>query len=398
MNNYLKYIHISRLITLSLKRIITPDERKKLKDWLNEAEENQTIFDSITRNKYWLHEQINRHAKYDITEGWDSIHKQISRKANIRKLYIKIAKYAAVFAIFAISSLVLIKTLTKESELVQVAQPLIKPGIKGAKLVMDNGEEISLSSENSFTLLEEDGTSIKKEYGTINYAKEESVKEVELSNTIVTTRGEEFSLILSDGTKVHLNAKSKIKFPVRFIKNERMVEVSGEAYLEVAHNETTPFLVKTDKSIIRVLGTRFNLRAYPDEHSEYTTLVGGSVSIRHRYDESSELELKPGDQAQIIDVNHRIRITKVDTDYYTAWTTGKFVFRGERLESIIKDLQRWYDFEVEFEHEQAKDIRFGARIDRYSEVNTIFNIINNTGLVQAKQSGKKFTITVIEEN
>ncbi len=388
------YLKISKLIAAEMNKTISVQEQEILNNWLTESEENQKIYEGILMTD-WFADQLHATSNYDTKEAWALFDKGVQRKTSLRNLYYKLSKVAAIIVLFFSTFFILQNYLVENSQK-QAVQPLIQPGIRGAKLIMDNGEQISLTADNSFTLLEKDGTKINKEQGSINYADKHILpeKEKEIFNTIKTSKGEEFSLTLSDGTKVYLNAQSEIKFPVRFIKNERIVELSGEAYFEVARDTEMPFKVLTGKSVVKVLGTTFNIKSYDDEYFEKTTLVEGSVSIQHRYDDASVLELKPGDQASIQDVNHRIQVQKVESGIYTAWKDGRFVFKNQSLENIIKDLKRWYDFEVEFGDEAAKDVLFGARINRYDEVNGIFNIMTQTNLVNIKQEGKKFTISV----
>jgi len=389
------YYKISEIIASELSGKISSKEKEFLAKWLEKSPENLTIYTEIKKES-WYKNQRELFDKFSAQEAWDRINPKITVKTKTRNIYLQIAKYAALIILLLSSGFYLKSYFSDPKDTVQLAQPLIAPGIKGAKLVLDSGEEIMLSSNNSFQLKESDGTLIEKDSGLINYANN-NLSQKEIFNTIQTTRGEEFSLVLSDGTKVYLNADSKIKFPVNFIKDERNVEVAGEVFFDVAHDATHPFIVSTEKSMIQVLGTSFNIKAYANEISEITTLVKGSINIRNRYDEQSAIILKPGDQASVISDNHKIAVKQVDPAYFMAWKEGKFVFKDERLENIIRDLQRWYDFEVVFENEAVKDIRFGARIDRYTEVNTVFNIMNNTGLITSIQNENKFTFTMNEK-
>jgi len=272
-----------------------------------------------------------------------------------------------------------------------LSQTLIEPGIKGATLILDDGTVVSLSDTVDFSLKEKDGTLIQKEAGTINYKSQDKSKvEKEIFNTIITSTGEEYTLQLSDGTQVHLNAESEIRFPVKFSKDRREVALKGEAYFIVTKDSKHPFMAKTAKMDIRVLGTQFNVNAYDDKESAKATLVEGSLEVISSVNRSS-IVLTPGQQASIGETGE-LEIKNVDTKLYTDWIDGKFIFVNERLEDIIIKLSRWYNIEVEYADESVKDIRFGARLNRYTQVNTIFEIMNNTQLVNIVQTKNKFMI------
>jgi len=272
-----------------------------------------------------------------------------------------------------------------------LTQTLIEPGIKGATLIMDDGTVVPLSDTNDFIVSEKDGTLIQKKAGTINYTSQvHNHSEKEIFNTIITSTGEEYTLQLSDGTQVHLNAESEIRFPVKFLKGSREVSVKGEAYFIVAKDPKHPFLAKTAKMDIRVLGTQFNVNAYENQESEKTTLVEGSLEVISTVNRYSKI-LTPGQQASV-DQTGIMQVSDVDTKLYTDWIDGKFIFVNERLEDIINKLSRWYNIEVEYADESVKDIRFGARLNRYTQVNAIFEIMNNTQIVNIVQTKNKFMI------
>ncbi|MCK9304991.1 MAG: FecR domain-containing protein [Bacteroidales bacterium] len=272
-----------------------------------------------------------------------------------------------------------------------LSQTLIEPGIKGATLILDDGTVVPLSDTTKFSLREKDGTLIQKESGNINYTSQDRSKaEKEIFNTIITSTGEEYTLQLSDGSLIHLNAESEVRFPVKFVRNSREVSVKGEAYFVVAKDAARPFTAKTTKMNVRVLGTQFNITAYEGENSVRATLVEGSLEVSSLITKNT-LVIMPGQQASIGEPGE-LEIKNVDTKLYTDWIDGKFIFVNERLEDIIIKLRRWYNIEVEYADESVKDIRFGARLNRYTQVNTIFEIMNNTRLVNIVQTKNKFMI------
>ncbi len=207
-------------------------------------------------------------------------------------------------------------------------------------------------------------------------------------NKVETPRGGEYALLLSDGTKVHLNAMTSLRFPVTFDNGPRKVELEGEAYFEVCKTGQ-PFIVCTQGMQVEVLGTTFNISAYPQEEYQ-TTLVNGSVKVNTETGESCIL--KPSQQATISLGNSSIQIRMVDAGFYTSWIKGKIHFKDQRLEDIMKILSRWYDMEVIFANEKIKKTyAFGCNVDRYSEITPFVRLLEETQKVHVKVNNKTIT-------
>jgi ferric-dicitrate binding protein FerR (iron transport regulator) len=228
------------------------------------------------------------------------------------------------------------------------------------------------------SITEYDGTLINKSQGVLNYTNQSTAASIlPIFNTINIPRGGEFNLVLSDGTRVFLNAMSSFKYPVSFTGNNREVELSGEAYFEVKKDPKKPFIVKTSAINIQVLGTSFNLNAYENTNEIVTTLVEGSVKlISHINNESRSLE--PEEQATFHTDNGQTEIEQVDVNLYTAWKDGNFIFHDARLEDIMTTLTRWYTADVLYSDESIKELRFSGNLDRYGDINQILDIIETT--------------------
>ena len=167
-------------------------------------------------------------------------------------------------------------------------------------------------------------------------------------------RGGEFSFLLPDSTTVFLNAESRLRFPDRFVPgSERIVYLSGEAYFDVKRDPRSPFLVCLEHSAVKVTGTSFNVKAYPDDTNEATTLISGTVSMGIGTTEQW-IVLKPGEQGYYDATRKTLLQQTVDVNYYTAWKDGMFRFRDVRLEEIMRVVERWYDMTVVYEDESAK--------------------------------------------
>ena len=196
--------------------------------------------------------------------------------------------------------------------------------------------------------------------------------------------GQVREMLLPDGTKVWLNQSSVLKYPRAFEGKERHVYLDGEAYFEV--NKTGhPFIVSTQGMQIEVLGTTFNISAYPGEEYQ-ATLVSGSVKVDTG--EGQSLVLKPSQQASLIPGSGNIQVRTVDTAFYTSWVKGKINFKDQRLEDIMRTLSRWYNIEVDYSDEALKNLRFGCYVNRYEEIAPFLELLEATENIHVKINGK----------
>ena len=170
-----------------------------------------------------------------------------------------------------------------------------------------------------------------------------------------------------------------MRYPVVFREGERVVELEGEAYFEVAKDEMRPFIVRMNGSEIKVTGTSFNARAYGNEDEVVTTLVEGRVEVNGR-------KIVPGEQARCEVNTGNLTVKTVDVNRFIAWKEGYFVFRNERLEDVMKTLARWYGVEYHFLDEQSKNVRIGARFGRYDDMTPIIEMLRQTELVNVLQT------------
>jgi ferric-dicitrate binding protein FerR (iron transport regulator) len=198
---------------------------------------------------------------------------------------------------------------------------------------------------------------------------------------------------LADGTKVWLNAASSVRFPVAFTGKERKVEITGEAYFEVAKDKTKPFRVKANSSEIEVLGTHFNVNAYDDEASIKTTLLEGKVKISVPVSgrKSSYKSLFPGEQAEI-SKDGKIKVKgHADTEEAVAWMNGHFQFKSADIKTVLRQIARWYD--VEIEYRGNIDLHFTGQLTRNENVSKVLNELMLTGEVHFKIDGRKIIVS-----
>ena len=201
-------------------------------------------------------------------------------------------------------------------------------------------------------------------------------------NTITVPRGGEYQLILADGTRVWLNAETELKYPVAFTGEVREVMLEGEAYFEVAKNVSRPFVVKAGQLDIKVLGTSFNVKAYPSE-TQQATLVQGKVEVRA---ENYFRELQPGEQLNYSSEGPEIR--KVDVKAYTSWKDQRFVFNDDLLEEVIHKIGRWYDVEFILRNPEVREIRFTGNLPKYRELEQVLNKLELTTHIRFVQDGR----------
>jgi transmembrane sensor len=281
----------------------------------------------------------------------------------------------------------------------------IIPGGDKAVLTLSNGRKIVLDSAGNTTLAQQGNTKvIKLNNGQLAYnTTAGNAGAAVLYNKISTPKGGQYEVILPDGSHVWLNAASSLRFPTAFISNERNVELTGEAYFEVAKDASKPFKVHFTASldgqgkdgVVEVLGTHFNINAYNDEASIKTTLLEGSVRITPAQSSSLEARsskiLTPGQQAQLSDNSLSIRVTSdIDTEEVIAWKNGKFQFNQADIKTVMRQIARWYDVEVVYEGPLSKE-KFEGEIPRNSSLTDVFRILELSA-VHFKTEGRKVIV------
>lgn len=255
----------------------------------------------------------------------------------------------------------------------------LAPGGNKAILTLADGSEIILDSMGAGTLSTQGNVNvIKLNDGQLAYNLSGKNKEGEIIfNTVSTPKGGQYQLVLSDGTKVWLNAASSLRFPASFSGNDRKVELTGEGYFEVAANKNKPFKVISNNMEVTALGTEFNINAYKDESALTTTLLEGSVKVD--YDHKSTL-LVPGEQALIRDQANEIVVSKdLDINAIIAWKNGIFHFAQADIKAIMRELSRWYDVDVIFE-DNVPDTKFDGKIYRNVNASEVFRILEAGGI------------------
>jgi transmembrane sensor len=268
-------------------------------------------------------------------------------------------------------------------------QSTIAPGSNKAVLKLSNGKEIVLTGATNGVLASQGQTKvIKKSTGELMYDAPEPAITSQLKityNTITIPRGGQFQVVLPDGSKVFLNAASSLTYPTAFTGSSRNVELTGEAYFEVAKNKAMPFIVKSNGINVQVLGTHFDISAYQDDQMISTTLLEGSVRLNKG---TATALLIPGQQGIITKESDAFIVQQANIEQVMAWTNGYFVFKDYNIKEVMKIVSRWYDIDVEYQgNVQAK--KFGGTTSRYKDIRELLNYMKITGGINYKIEGRR---------
>ena len=351
--------YIRRLIQLDLVGGLSPEEKGKLEDWINESEEHRLLFCKI--KKQLSINEIRNYLQTDVEDAWKKVREKTFGAPPVRpRIRPKWLKYAAV-VLPVLLSISLWYTWKEEMKNKQATVARLNP-----VLTLDNGEKYQLDPEEQTEIYVNEEVKAYQAGGGLIYdttARQEENK----YNRIEVPRGSEYWIVLPDGTRVWLNAATELKYPVEFGPDSREIHLlEGEIYLEVARDSLHPFLVHTPNGEIQVLGTHFNIRCVSPQNIE-TTLVEGKVEVRQT---DQKVILHPGQQAT---VTNKIMVKEVDVEEVICWKDNLFYFKDAELETILNKLADWYDFEIGWQSPELKTKRFFMSIDKYASVQEILD-------------------------
>ena len=370
-----KYIRIAELIYKDKIGNLTEQEKCELLAWLEESDFNRQIFDELAKGSS-LSRSYDEYRNIHREQVWNAIEKQIVPQG--RQLSLQWVGYAASVMILVVAGWFIFQ-MSDNKNVVQEGKKVarITPGTQKAILYLDNGEQVVLADNN--TVVVEDSLSgrIEQVDKSLVYQTESTVKEERL-NVLEIPNGGEFQVTLADGTKVCLNAGTKLTYPIAFVGKERRVRLEGEGYFEVKRDENKPFIVEIKGMEVKVLGTSFNLRSFAADNRSTATLISGKIEVKTS---SRRVELSPNHQADLWVGENKLDVREVDAAVYSAWTKGRFVFRRERLETILDDVSRWYNVTVFYEQSSAKDILFSGIMERYADISKTLEMLEKTGKV-----------------
>jgi len=330
----------------------------------------------------------------DKTRIWEQIQPRMNKNSRYQvKRYLK---YAAVIVAFVLAGGTWWMVKENSGEVISNELSItstLSPGTPKAYILFSGGQRMDLATMGHDTTIVEKGMRVRVDSsGKVSYVPVDSgsiLKEEIVYNTIVVPRGGEYKLELADGTLVWLNSDSELRYPVKFIGNQREVRLKGEGYFKVSKNPEKPFRVAVDNMVVKVLGTSFNINAYKDQGNIQTTLVSGKVDIQ---DISGKSLVVMGPSQQVDFCHGQVVLKEVNVTRFVSWIDGKFYFNDMTLENIMSQLQRWYDIEVFFTDEELKFYPFTGVIRRDFTAEQIFEIIEKTTRVKFNVKGKCVTV------
>ncbi|NGM67180.1 FecR family protein [Sphingobacterium sp. SGR-19] len=312
--------------------------------------------------------------------------------------WVQIAATISLVAFLAVASYRYMNPPAPIEKLVKSEADYPQPGSDKAVLTLFNGKQVVLNDAKQDQILKEAGVTVfNAEEGLVVYQVDESVvpghHDDTQINTISTPRGGQYQIVLTDGTKVWLNASSSLEFPSHFSGDSRKVKLIGEAYFEVAHQASKPFFVQTAESEVEVLGTIFNVMAYPEEKSSQITLLTGSVNINKK---SETVRLHPGQQAEITRDRKSIRVLNVDPESIVAWKNGIFLFDGSDLQQVMRQVGRWYNAEVEYQ-DGVPPVKLTGMVSRKDSLAVLLEILERAGGLDVDVYGNKVMVKRLKQ-
>jgi ferric-dicitrate binding protein FerR (iron transport regulator) len=374
--------------------------------WLKDTESSK-LFEDLKNNEYLLQGLVSMH---EIDEEADKVLLQeklgIGKRIHLIKrqwkLFRDVATSAAAVLVLAAATFFWMNTRKTNEKTVPtqktatVVDHNIEPGKTAALLTLADNSKIVLDSTVTGSLTQQGGMLVVNENSTLKYQEKNSPPHESLFNTLSTANGQTYSMVLADGSKVWLNTGASIRFPVAFTGNERSVEITGEAYFEVAPDKSKPFIVKvlppTGRGAgggrggmdVQVLGTHFNINAYNEEAVIKTTLLEGSVKIKQG---NSETLLKPGQQAQVGAGKAKV-LNNVNMDAAIAWKNGRFNFDNDEIGVVMNQLKKWYNVETAYEGPRPTKLFIGE-MERNQLLSEVIKMLEMTGGVHFIVEGHK---------
>ena len=355
---------------------LTSEEQKQLQTWLDESERNHRLYDEL-RGEYFDVNSYKAYRRIDSDKAWKKF-----QKATLRiqpTLFHRFIKYAAILILPLVIAGTILYSEYQSSQRNLTA--VIVPGSTGAVFRTAEGKTMDLNEETlKEGLLEKEEQNILPTSKGIIMKAKSSDEETNASQTkeepyeLQTLGNGEFQITLEDGTHVHLNYNTTLRFPVHFSNKERVVYLKGEAFFKVAKDETRPFKVLTDNVAIKQYGTTFNVNTYSSSSTK-VVLVEGSIGVLSN---EKEYPIRPSECLTFHNKTSKVDIKQVDVTPYVAWHDGRFIFDNETLSEIMSTLSHWYGVKVVFDDPELKKLHFTGNMSRYGKIHPLLNSISLT--------------------
>lgn len=390
-----------QIVTLLQKQlrgdVLTSEEDSVLESWKKSRPENLKLYNQVS----------DPVELKNLLRLWHSI--ELTREGNQKRLIKQVAGIennvpvinkihfirrwgwaaAAVILLLGVSVFTFLRKDNKIKDNVVQWQD-VGPGSNKATLILANGSSVTLDSSGN-RVIQQGNTAIQQHNGQLQYQVGKSLANAGY-NTLSTPRGAQFRVTLSDGTKVWLNSASSLKYPAAFTGKERTVELQGQGYFEVSKNAGQPFKVKVNNMEVNVLGTHFDIMAYPDEKMVNTTLLEGAVQVQS----GKEMQLlKPGQQAILNKESQQLSVQAAAVNKVVAWKDGLFVFNNMDLATILREISRWYDVEIVYEVVPNGKL-YGGGISRHLQLSEILHFLEANGINRFKIEGRKVIVLPVQ--
>lgn len=390
---------INELIIKFLNGTLDNNERIILEEWINASETNKKTFENLT-NKKWVTTELGKIYDFDDNAGWDTIATSLNpqeRGSFTRQYWYKWVAAAVILIGLGTGYWSYLlknpndgfdKNLTQEQ---RFGKDVKAPASNKAILTLADGTKIVLEDASEGKLVTQGDVEVTKtEDGQIIY-KGKKENNVASENTLFVPKGSKpVRLVLADETEVWLNTGSSLTYPSKFVGVDRKVKMTGEVFFDVAKNAAMPFKVMANGIETRALGTQFNINAYADEPMSKITLIEGSIKVERKKsnNETDNMIVKPGQQ--VVGGNHLKLTDNVNLDEVMAWKNGQFYFEGTNIKTIMGQISKYYDVDIEFKDNIKYS--FVMKIDRKVPVSELLKIMEMTDLVRFKIDGNKITV------
>ena len=373
---------------------ISPADAELLRERLESDAEAMRLFREIRETEKVL-KSVQVQEKIDLQKSWQRLDSSlVGRPRKGRWLFWRVGPVVAA-SVALLLMFVFPFTRQVEQPGTLVSQVGITPGGVKAILQSEDGKMIDLTSSTSSRIVTSDGlVLVNDSLKGLRFDQSKLENQPMKYHTLAVPVGGEYHFTLADGTRVWVNSASEVRFPNCFSGKKREIYVKGEVYLEVARDEKHPFVVHAGENEVRVLGTRFNLTAYPDEQEVITTLVEGSVEF---WNDQSSIRLKPGEQSVLDRETNNLEKQKVDVSIYTSWVSGTYEYERMPLSDITRQLSRWYDVQFVYETTEFSNHPFTGVVKRDQSLEEVLSIIEKTTNIKFKISGRTIIIKRAED-
>lgn len=366
-----------------MKGTCSPDEKEQVEAWL----------DHRMRSKDWQWQDKDQvlNTKGKIRQ---SVRRAIFRKDVIRLKTIKRVGWAASFALFMMIGIYFYSSKPNQNiEAAQLIEEVVAPGTKSAFLTLEDGSTIPLDEAEKGVLLTKNDVTIKKlTNGQLIYEPrgKKNKKDV-FMHKITIPLGGQYEVVLPDGSKVWLNSASSLSYPSAFIGDERRVELIGEGYFEISKDPGKPFKVRAGDTEVAVTGTHFNISAYKEDQKVLTTLLEGGVEVAKA---AAKIRLVPGQQAvSILGTDYFVR-RQVDAETSIAWKNGYFVFDDQDIETVMRNVARWYNVDVYIEGDGKTKKKIGGTFSRSKSLEELLRFLEKLKVATFKKEGRRVTVMI----